>query len=124
VFLREEAPVSILFRVAYDGSGFFGWEKQPDLPTVQGTLEATLAAVTGIRARTLAASRTDAGVHAEDQLVAWHTEACRIPLERLPEVLNRKLPPTVQIRAAAHAPPHFDPRRHVRAKTYTYASGS
>jgi tRNA pseudouridine38-40 synthase len=112
--------VSVIFRLAYDGTDYAGWERQPSQPTVQGELERVLREVTGITARTLAASRTDAGVHARGQVVAWHTEACRIPVERLPAVINRRLPLAIRVLRADIGPPAFDPRRAARAKTYSY----
>jgi tRNA pseudouridine38-40 synthase len=112
--------VSLIFRIQYDGTGYAGWERQPGRRTVQGEFERVLREVTGITARTLAASRTDAGVHAGGQVVAWHTEACRIPRDRLPVVINRRLPPSIRVLAVTDGPPAFDPRRAARAKTYSY----
>jgi len=53
----------------YDGSSYHGWQKQPRLPTIQTTLEDSLFPLFGERIETVAAGRTDAGVHAKGQVV-------------------------------------------------------
>lgn len=112
--------MSLLFTLSYDGQDFHGWQIQPGKSTIQGALERALADATGISARTVAASRTDRGVHARGQRVAWHTEDCRVPVARLPAVINRRLPRAIRILDAVEAAPAFDPRRAARAKTYSY----
>ncbi|MFG3399201.1 tRNA pseudouridine(38-40) synthase TruA [Streptomyces parvus] len=60
--------VRIRLDIAYDGTQFRGWAKQPGLRTVQGTLEAALARIVGSDVQFVVAGRTDAGVHAADQV--------------------------------------------------------
>ncbi|OUN00821.1 MAG: tRNA pseudouridine(38,39,40) synthase TruA [Firmicutes bacterium ZCTH02-B6] len=105
--------------VAYDGTEFLGFQRQAGGQTVQGVLEDAVASLTGEQVRVLGAGRTDAGVHAAGQVVAFRT-ASRIPVERWPYALNSRLPPSVVVTDAAEAPAQFHPRRDAVAKVYQY----
>ncbi|MGI4854352.1 MAG: tRNA pseudouridine(38-40) synthase TruA [Janthinobacterium lividum] len=105
--------------VAYDGTDFFGWQVQPGLRTIQGTLADTLRQVTGETVLPQGSGRTDTGVHAEGQVVSLQLSA-NIPAERLRTVLNRKLPPAIRIVRAEDAPDSFHARANVVDKTYEY----
>jgi len=105
--------------VAYDGTDYQGFQRQMNGPTVQEALEAALAGVTGKETRILAAGRTDAGVHAEGQVVAFETE-WRHPLEALLRALNAGLPPDVAVQAIALTEPDFHPRFDARSRRYRY----
>ncbi|MEX0588844.1 MAG: tRNA pseudouridine(38-40) synthase TruA [Cyanobium sp.] len=84
----------------YDGAAFCGWQRQRNAPSVQETLEAAISALDPEGpARTMAAGRTDTGVHAAAQVVHFDT-AGPIPAERWPKALNGRLPKTIRIRAA------------------------
>ncbi len=112
---------SVKLVVCYDGTDFAGWQLQPRQRTVQGVLEAGLAKLLGRPARITAAGRTDAGVHAEGQVVTVPLE----PGERLPEKafvsgLNGFLPLDLAVRSAEFPPPGFDARRSSRGKLYRY----
>lgn len=107
----------------YDGCNYAGWQRQDGLQTVQGCLEAALAAVTGedVDALRLAcAGRTDAGVHAEGQLCTFFTEDPR-PARRFAPALNHLLPHDVRVHRAEAVPLDFDVRRASEAKWYSYA---
>ncbi|WP_243239394.1 tRNA pseudouridine synthase A [Sulfobacillus harzensis] len=105
--------------VRYDGTDYHGFQKQPDgCSTVQAVLDQTLAGVLG-PGRSIGASRTDAGVHAAGQVVVWRGTVA-MPLEKVPVVLNRRLPPDIQIRAAFWVPKGWDPRRAASWKQYSY----
>jgi len=110
--------------LAYDGTAFHGWQRQ-DPPgqepqrTVQGSLEQALAVVFGALVRTQGASRTDAGVHAKDQVVAFSAES-RIPIDRLAAAINARLPDDMQVLSAHAAPDGFDPSIHCASKGYRY----
>lgn len=84
----------------YDGSAFCGWQRQPRDPSVQETLEAAIASLDPVGpGRTVAAGRTDSGVHASGQVV--HVDvAGPIPAERWSAALNGRLPPTIRVLAA------------------------
>ncbi|MEZ4653949.1 MAG: tRNA pseudouridine(38-40) synthase TruA [Candidatus Eisenbacteria bacterium] len=89
--------------VAYDGSGYHGWQVQPGLPTVQGEIESALSRITGQRTRVHGAGRTDTGVHALGQ-VASFTLTTRIPDDRLASALNAHLPPEIRVGAVEPSP--------------------
>lgn len=107
--------------LAYDGTGFSGWQiqdKPKPPPTVQGVLEAALKKIAGAPVRVFGSGRTDAGVHAHGQ--AAH---CDVPDREgfdWRHSLNAVLPQTVRVLAAEQAAPDFDARRDAIAKTYIY----
>lgn len=103
--------------LAYDGTDFRGWARQPRLRTVQGTLEEALARIIGVTPELTVAGRTDAGVHAWGQVVSFEADA---DPERVARALNGILAPEVVIRAAARAPAGFDARRSATARVYRY----
>ncbi|MGH2652968.1 MAG: tRNA pseudouridine(38-40) synthase TruA [Actinomycetota bacterium] len=103
--------------LAYDGTDFRGFARQPRLRTVQGTLEDALARMLGDVPRISVAGRTDAGVHAEGQVVSFPADA---ESQRVARALNGMLAPEVVIRSAARAPEWFDARRSARARQYRY----
>lgn len=105
--------------VQYDGTDYAGYQVQPDRPTIQRTLEAVLSGLLGEPISTRAASRTDAGVHALGQVVAF-TTASPIPAERLPRALNDLLPLAVSCVAAEECAAAFHPRHDARRKLYSY----
>lgn len=109
----------IRITVAYDGAGFHGWQVQPGLPTIQGTLEEIAAGLEGAPVHVAGSGRTDAGVHAAAQVAAF-TITNPIPAENLRRAINRLLPPAIRILEAAEAPPHFHPRFDALDKTYRY----
>lgn len=107
-------------RVEYDGTDFAGFQAQPGLRTVQGELEAALSRLSGgIRRRVDAAGRTDAGVHASGQVIAF-TDAGRLPAEELERALNALLPADVAIRDLRRVPAGFHPRHAARYREYRY----
>jgi tRNA pseudouridine38-40 synthase len=103
--------------LAYDGTGFRGFARQPGLRTVQGTLEEALDRILGAVPRMSVAGRTDAGVHAEGQVVSLPTGA---DPRRVVRALNGMLAPEVVIRSGTWAPDGFDARRSARAREYRY----
>jgi tRNA pseudouridine38-40 synthase len=104
--------------IEYDGSGFRGWAAQPGQRTVQGELEAALAAVLRRQVSLSVAGRTDAGVHAWGQVASFDDEA--EPLSDLSRRLNGVLPDDVVVKAAVAAERGFDARRDARSRTYCY----
>jgi tRNA pseudouridine38-40 synthase len=105
--------------VAYDGTGFHGWQRQPDLPTVQDCLEAGIERVAGGRVHVWGSGRTDAGVHALNQVANFKTD-CPIPCENLRKALNNVLPPTVRVKEVQEVGEKFHARYDVRSKSYRY----
>jgi tRNA pseudouridine38-40 synthase len=112
-------PRRIRITLAYDGTDFHGWQVQPGLPTIQGALEAVAAEIEGRPVHVAGSGRTDAGVHALAQVAAFTLEN-PIPLANLRKAMNRLLPPSIRVLAAAAAAPDFHPRFQALAKTYEY----
>ncbi|GBC99277.1 tRNA pseudouridine synthase A [bacterium HR17] len=105
--------------VGYDGTDFHGFQRQGGLRTVQGELERTLTMLLGHEVRLKAAGRTDAGVHAEGQVVSFWTDR-PIPTEQLPRALNGLLPPDIVAKSAQEVPPDFHPRFDATSRVYRY----
>ncbi|MDQ2899056.1 MAG: tRNA pseudouridine(38-40) synthase TruA [Acidobacteriota bacterium] len=105
--------------VAYDGTDFHGWQVQPGLSTIQGTLEEILHRIEGRPVSVAGSGRTDAGVHARAQVAAFSFEN-PIPTENLVKAINRLLPPTVRVLTAEERALEFHPRFDAIAKTYEY----
>lgn len=110
---------TIKLTLAYDGTGFRGWQIQPGQPTIQGVAMDAIEDVTGQRVSVEASGRTDTGVHALGQVASFRTES-RIPAENLVKALNTKLPHTVRVLSAEEVQPDFHARFQARAKTYRY----
>ena len=108
-------------RVEYDGTDFAGFQAQrPGIRTVQGELEAALARLgDGARQPVDGAGRTDAGVHALDQVIAF-TYTGRLIAPRLEAALNGQLPPDIAVRDLRAVAPEFHPRRAARYREYRY----
>ena len=105
--------------LCYDGTDFSGWQIQPNLPTIQGTLQTVLAGIEGGEVAVTGSGRTDAGVHARAQVAAFSLEN-PIPPENLRKAMNRLLPPAIRILESAVVPGDFHPIRDAKAKTYEY----
>lgn len=105
--------------LAYDGTDFAGWQIQTGQRTLQGTLEDTLAKVTGQFARVFASGRTDAGVHAVGQVVSFDTE-CALPLDTFQKALNAELPRDMVVLSVEDAPRGFSARSDAKRKRYRY----
>ena len=105
--------------LSYDGTDFHGWQIQPGRPTVQGIVADALARVTGEQSLPQGSGRTDAGVHAEGQVVSFGLRA-PIPEENLRRALNRILPSSIRVLAAKRARPDFHARHSALAKSYEY----
>jgi tRNA pseudouridine38-40 synthase len=109
----------IRIHVAYDGTGFHGWQVQPGLSTIQGTLEEIVSGMEGHPVHVAGSGRTDAGVHALCQVAAFSLEN-PIPVPNLQRAVNRLLPPAIRVLSAEEAPAGFHPRFDALAKTYEY----
>ena len=109
---------NILLTIAYDGSGFHGWQIQPGARTVQGELEDKLSFVLRAPARLEGASRTDAGVHALGQRATLRGDF-GIPADRIPIAINNLLS-DVRVLCAEERPEGFHARFDATGKTYAY----
>jgi tRNA pseudouridine38-40 synthase len=107
-------------RCEYDGTDFAGFQLQPNARTVQGELETALARLArGARVVVEGAGRTDAGVHAIGQVIAFTYEGV-VPGPRLQRAVNALLPPDVAIRDLRRVPDGFHPRYAARYREYRY----
>jgi len=105
--------------LAYDGAEFYGWQVQPGLPTVQGTLAECIKRVTGEDVLPQGSGRTDAGVHALGQVASVRLES-PIPELNLVVALNDVLPSSVRVNSVEVVADSFHARHSARAKTYRY----
>ena len=110
----------LAFRVSYDGTAYHGWQSQPTgVPTIQSELERAFSDFVGHPVRVDGASRTDAGVHARDQLAAVTTGHPALPAG-LVRAVNKRLPSDISIFDARVVDPDYNPRFANRGKTYCY----
>ena len=105
--------------VAYDGTSFNGFARQPHGRTVQGLLEEALSQFLRVAVRTTGAGRTDTGVHAAGQVVSFEAPDGTDPA-RVRDRMNRRLAPEISVRAAAAVPASFDARHSARKRVYAY----
>jgi tRNA pseudouridine38-40 synthase len=110
---------TILLNIEYDGTAYFGWQVQPNGPTVQDVVEKALQKIVGCEVRIHSSSRTDAGVHARDMAVHFRTES-HLPLTAFREGANAFLPDDVVIREAREMPENFHARYSSKGKWYRY----
>ena len=105
--------------VAYDGSRYYGWEHQPDKPTIQGKLEDVLSRMTGAPVDVIGAGRTDAGVHAK-AMTANAVLDTELSPEDIRDYMNRYLPDDICVREVRTASERFHARYKAVGKTYCY----
>ncbi len=118
--MSGEAGVRVIkMTLAYEGTAFAGWQRQPDARTVQDALEQSLAIIEERPVAIVAAGRTDAGVHAKAQ-VASVAVRNRLPPRVLMRALNVRLPHDLRVTSIEDVAPDFDARRHARGKVYHY----
>jgi tRNA pseudouridine38-40 synthase len=113
------ASFGVLLTVAYDGTDFSGFARQPSARTIAGELDGAVRALAPRATLVRGASRTDAGVHARGQRVAFDVDR-ELPARAWVHSLNRELPDAISVRRAAAVAPGFEPRFAARMKTYRY----
>lgn len=105
--------------IQYVGTGYAGWQVQPGLRTIQGTIEEALARLLGASVRIHGSGRTDAGVHARGQVAHFQTTAAVEPAS-VRDALDHFLPPEIRVMEASEAPAGFHARHSALAKEYRY----
>lgn len=105
--------------VAYDGTGYHGWQLQDNGVTIESELNRCLSELLGEPVRVIGASRTDAGVHALGNIAVFDTKS-RIPPEKISYALNQRLPEDIRIQRSEEVAPDWHPRRCESRKTYEY----
>ncbi|NJD20081.1 MAG: tRNA pseudouridine(38-40) synthase TruA [Gemmatimonadetes bacterium] len=117
------ATIRLQLTLQYDGSGFHGWQFQPDQRTVQGDLESALSRLADRPRTVVGAGRTDAGVHASGQVASVDMPARWTP-EPLQRALNSILPPDVWVQAVRRVRGDIHPRYAALTRTYVYRVGT
>jgi tRNA pseudouridine38-40 synthase len=110
---------NVILHLSYDGTNYHGWQKQPGQKTVQGVIEDCLVKITGGIEKLTASARTDAGVHALDQVVNFYTSS-RLTPSTMVRALNSLLSRDIVIREASWASEKFHARYSARSKLYLY----
>jgi tRNA pseudouridine38-40 synthase len=105
--------------IAYDGTDFNGWQRQPNVPTIQAAIETALEKIVSEKVALHGSGRTDAGVHALNQVANFKT-AGAIPRQNLLRALNNLLPPSIRIKKVEEVAESFHSRHDARSKTYLY----
>ena len=111
--------IKIVLIAEYDGTRYHGFQLQATLPTIQWEIEKALWGLTGERIRVMAASRTDAGVHAKGQVVSLRTES-PLPPQTFVNGLNHYLSRDIAIKAAYRVGDSFNVRRDAIRREYNY----
>ncbi len=110
----------IILIIEYNGTNYHGSQSQVNAPTVQGELEKALKKLTRERIRIKIASRTDAGVHAQGQVIGFDTKS-KLPLKSFIDGLNHYLPEDIAVKQAYRAEADFDVRRRAVSREYRYS---
>jgi tRNA pseudouridine38-40 synthase len=117
--LGSATGTRIVLILEYDGTNYHGSQLQVNAPSIQGEIERALQELTGEKTRVNAASRTDAGVHAEGQVVSFKTKSA-LPLQAFVEGLNHYLPRDIAVKEAFRVNDAFDVRRSALSREYKY----
>lgn len=110
---------NIRLLIAYDGTDFHGWQRQPNVPTIQACLESVLEKLIAERVTLYGSGRTDAGVHALNQVANFKMSG-NIPPANLLKAINNLLPSTIRVKKVEDVEESFHARYNARAKTYRY----
>ena len=105
--------------IQYDGMKYCGWQKQPNSPGIQGTIEYAIYEITKEKVNITGSGRTDAGVHALGQVANFKTNSS-IPVDRIPNALNAKLPKDISIVDCQEVSQEFHSRYSATGKIYRY----
>jgi tRNA pseudouridine38-40 synthase len=109
----------IRLHLEYEGTRYHGWQVQPGVRSVQGTLEQVFSRISGRHVRIIAAGRTDAGVHARGQVAHFFTDS-RLEVRELLMAMNSLLPEDIAVTSVEEAPPTFHARKSALEKRYEY----
>lgn len=110
---------NIKLTIEYDGSNYFGWQKQNNKETIQERIENAILMVTGEKSILTGSSRTDTGVHAKGMVANFKTNST-IPSDKIKFALNNKLPDDIVILKSEEVNDDFHARYNSKGKTYCY----
>lgn len=105
--------------IEYDGSAYYGFQKQKNGPTVQEELERAISSVSGKTVTVIGAGRTDSGVHALGQVIAFDLD-WNHGTQDLLRAMNAKLPDDIAIECLSEKKAEFHPRFDAKRRTYQY----
>lgn len=109
----------VLLIVAYDGSGYCGWQIQPNGITIEQVLNEAISDLFQTPITVTGASRTDAGVHSLGNVAVFDVDT-RMPADKISFALNQRLPDDIVVQASCEVPEDFHPRYEPCSKTYEY----
>ncbi|MCI8774336.1 MAG: tRNA pseudouridine(38-40) synthase TruA [Lachnospiraceae bacterium] len=109
----------IMLVVAYDGTAYHGWQRQPNGETIEGVLNRCLSELLREEIEVIGASRTDSGVHALCNVAVFDTDT-NIPPAKLAYALNARLPADIKVQRSEEVDAAFHPRHCDSRKTYEY----
>ncbi len=110
-----------VLKIAYDGTAYAGWQRQANALSVQECLENAVQFALHIDTHITASGRTDAGVHAAGQICHFDLDNVSVPPEKMPDCLNRFLPPDIRAIEGWSADENFHSNRSAKRKTYCYS---
>ena len=110
---------SVKLVLEYDGTCYAGWQRQPDQPTIQESIERAIQQVSQINVSVIGAGRTDSGVHAHGQVASFRTEL-DWPASNWMRALNAVLPKSIAVRSSTLMDDRFHAQHDARGKLYTY----
>lgn len=105
--------------IEYDGTNYYGWQKQPHQATIQETLEDSIRKVTKEKIDIIGSGRTDKGVHARGQVANFFTDS-KIPGEKFKDAINSALPEDIAINYSEEVDSSFHSRYSAQGKEYRY----
>lgn len=105
--------------IEYDGTRYYGWQRQPNQNTIQGKLESVLSAMCQKDVEVIGAGRTDGGVHAKGMVANVNLDT-ELSSEEIRDYLNRYLPDDIAVLEVKEASPRFHARYNAIGKTYCY----
>jgi tRNA pseudouridine38-40 synthase len=109
----------IKLEISYDGKNYNGWQTQPNVPTIQHSIENLLGKITGEHVSVIGSGRTDAGVHAIKQVAAFNTTS-KLDITVFQKALNGLLPPDIRVLKVEEAALNFHPIKNATSKRYRY----
>jgi tRNA pseudouridine38-40 synthase len=110
---------NIMITIQYDGSKYYGWQKQNDSPGIQNIIEDSIYKITKENIELISSGRTDRGVHAIGQVANFKTES-KIIVDKIPAAINSSLPEDISIIDAKEVDENFHSRYCAKGKRYRY----
>ena len=117
--MNSGKTINYKMEISYDGTRYYGWERQPDRDTIQGKLESVLTVLNGSFVEVTGAGRTDAGVHARKMTANARLETNLSP-DEIKAYMNRYLPDDISVNRLVIASDRFHARYNAVGKLYTY----